>query len=65
MLLLYFKFILCCYALPNGGIMKVNEIISKIPPNLPLQREACRYAPITISSVNLNVITIFLVFSFF
>ena len=28
--------------------MKVNEFISKIPPNLPLQREACRCAPIVI-----------------
>ena len=63
MLLLCFKFILCC-ALLNGGIMKVNEIISKIPPNLPLQREACRYAPIIISSVKFNVITMFLVFRF-
>ena len=40
-----FLFLNACFflfRLAKWGIMKVNYSISKIPPNLPLQREACR-----------------------
>ena len=40
LLLLYVCPLLFCLA--KWWIMKVNYSISKIPPNLPLQREACR-----------------------
>ena len=52
MLLLNVLFVLRFSALLNGGIMKVNYSISKIPPNLPLQREAYRYIAILATSLH-------------
>ena len=51
MLLLYVLSFFVVIPLLNGGIMKVNYSISKIPPNLPLQREACRYIAILATSL--------------
>ena len=42
MLLLFLNAYFLLFCLAKWGIMKVNYSISKIPPNLPLQREACR-----------------------